>query len=374
MTTSPTARQPRGALEDIRILDLSAYLPGPYASMLLADLGADVIHIEPPSGDAGRAVPPAAGSSSALHQWVARGKRSLVLDLKNDKDHERFLALVAECDVVIEGFTPGVAERLGVDYEACAARNSSVIYCSISGLGSQFSGADAAGHDINFVARAGLLDQARARDGSVVAFGPPVADISAGSHAAVAILAALHYRERSARGQRVEISLLGSALALAGPQLVKALAPRPLGREFDHNLGADPGYRTYRAADGHYLSIGALEPKFWSRLCTVLGRSDLLGLRTADPARTICELEELFATRPRAHWDAMLGSSGACYAPVNSIEEVIDDPYVRERQDIVVGPHTHAGQPRNPIVMSLTPVAPTSVAPELGVYQDLTWV
>lgn len=360
------------ALDGLRILDLTSYLPGPYASMVLADLGAEVIVVEPPAGEPGRRVLPAAGHSSALHQWVGRNKQSLVLDLKSSDERRVFHQLASTCDVVLEGFTPGVAERLGVGYADCRRLNPAVVYCSISGLGHGHEASATPGHDINYLARVGFLDQVRDEAGQPVPIGPTVADLSAGLHAAVGILAALHHRDRTGEGQHVDVSLIGSALALVGPQLVKALAPEPLPREHDHNLGADPGYRTYRARDGRHLVLGALEEKFWRRLCEALDRPDLVDDRARDPRGTASELERLFAAEDGEHWDALLGPANCCYDPVRSIGDVAGDAHVRARGDLVADA-LPSPQPRNPIRMSATPPAVRHGAPPLGSHAGLGW-
>jgi crotonobetainyl-CoA:carnitine CoA-transferase CaiB-like acyl-CoA transferase len=369
-----TRAMTRGALDGVRVLDLTTYLPGPYASMLLGDLGADVIQIEPPVGDPGRSVPPQAGGSSALHQWVARNKRSVALDLKNQDDYKVFARLARNCDVVLEGFTSGTASRLGVGYGDCHGLNEQVIYCSISASGSGHASSAAPGHDINALARSGFLDQARDGSGTPVAIGPPIADISCGLHAAVAILAALRHRDRTGEGQLVEISLLSSALALAGPQLVKALAPTPLPRSRDHNLGADPAYHVYRTADGKYVSIGALEPKFWERLCRVLELPELEKLRQDDPPAAIARLQEVFGAAERQHWDDLLGPAMVCYAPVNGIDDVATDPVVVQSGELRhYDENSGQVQLRNPIRMTATPAVLRSAAPHLSRDGSIQW-
>jgi alpha-methylacyl-CoA racemase len=260
---------------------------------------------------------------------------------------------VSDCDVVIEGFTPGVARRLGVDYERCAARNPGVVYCSISSFGNLPHPDPTPGHDINLVARAGLLDQARDQSGEPVALGPPIADIAGGLHAAVAILAALRHRDRTGLGQLVDISLLASALVLNGPALVKGLSPAPVARDADFNLGADPAYRTYRTSDDRYVAIGALEDKFWQRLCARLGREDLVAMRARQPSRAIEELGSIIGARTRSHWITELEGADVCFAPVNAVDEVAVDDVVRAR-GAMIEVHPDAWQPASPIAMQLT--------------------
>jgi crotonobetainyl-CoA:carnitine CoA-transferase CaiB-like acyl-CoA transferase len=357
-----------GALAGLRVLDLSMYLPGPYASLMLADLGADVIQIEPPSGDLARFVPPAVGADSALHNWVARNKRSCVVDLKSNAGQQRFRQLLRDADVMLEGFTPGVTQRLGIDYESCRKINEDIVYCSISGGGHGHQLASAPGHDLNYLALSGFLDQTVTEEGSPATIGPPIADIAAGLHAAIGILAALRHRDAGGGGQFIDISIMGAALALTAPQQVKANAPTPLDRALDHNLGADPAYRLYQTRDARYVAIGAYEDKFWKRLCERLGRVDLIALRHDDPAAAAAALSHTFAERDLHEWNALLLDADVCYAPVNRIQGVPADRLVALRADFAGDGDIPAvaGQLRNPIRMSKTPPLLHSGAPALG--------
>ena len=357
-----------GALAGLRVLDLTMYLPGPYASLMLADLGADVIQIEPPSGDLARLVAPAVGADSALHNWVARNKRSCVVDLKSDGGQRRFRQLLRDADVMLEGFTPGITERLGIDYQSCRKINEDIVYCSISGGGHGHQMASAPGHDLNYLARSGFLDQTVTEQGSPATIGPPIADIAAGLHAAIGILAALRHRDAGGGGQFIDVSIMGAALTLTAPQQVKANAPKPLDRALDHNLGADPAYRLYQTRDARYVAIGAYEDKFWIRLCERLGRVDLIALRRDDPAAAAARLCDTFASRDLHEWNALLLDADVCYAPVNRIQDVPADRLVALRGDFVDGGDVPAvaGQLRNPIRMSKTPPLLRSGAPALG--------
>lgn len=376
MTEVEAGAESVGALSGLRVIDLSMYLPGPYATLMLADLGADVVQVEPPTGDMARAVQPRVGDDSALHHWVGRNKRSLVLDLKSADGREAFHRLVKDADVVLEGFTPGVATRLGVDYDACRRTNAEIVYCSISGAGQDDGPRARPGHDINYLARAGFLDQVSGADGTPVPVGPPVADIAAGLHAAVGILAALRYRDAGGGGQYVDVSLLGAALALTAPQIVKALAPVPLAAGSDHNRGADPAYRVYRTKDARHVAIGAFEHKFWQRLCLVLDRPDLIDRRLTEPAAVADELVGVFARKDLAHWDRLLTPADVCYSPVNRLEEVVGDPVVSLRGDFAAtngGLHSRV-QLTNPIGMSSTPPTMRTDAPPLGIgIVDVGW-
>jgi alpha-methylacyl-CoA racemase len=350
------------ALEGIRIVDLSTYVPGPYATRVLADLGADVVQIEPPVGDPMRHTPvPWNGDDAAGFIWLAQGKTSRVLDLKSDAGQEAFRALVVEADVVIESFTPGVADRLGVGYEACRRINPDVVYCSVSGDGQTGEYATTPGHDLGFLARAGVLDQIRGADGAPAAIGPLVGDMAGSLFAATAILAALLHRERTGEGQRIDIPLIGAALAMAAPQLLKHAAGHTPTPAWDHNRGADPAYRVYPARDG-FVAVAGLEPKFWERMCERIGRPDLIERRASDAPAVIAELTTLFARHDRAHWVEIVGDD-ACFAPVNELDEVRDDPHVRAGGFIVEGADPGTWFPATPIRLSATPLVAPRPAP-----------
>ncbi|WP_424808410.1 CoA transferase [Rhodococcus sp. 27YEA15] len=351
-------RHTPGALAGIRVLDVSMYLPGPYASLMLADLGADVIQVEPPGGDLARSVEPRVGSDSALHNWVGRNKRSRSLDLKTEEGRDVFFELLREADIVVEGFTPGVADRLGIGYRQCVAVKPDIVYCSVSGAGNSDPSLRSPGNDLTYQARSGFLDQSRDAAGDPVPVAPPVTDITAGLHAAVGILAALHHRDRTGEGQHVDVSLLGAALSLVAPQVIKATSPEPVREEDDHNRGHDPAYRTYGTSDGLHVAIGAFQHKFFVRLCELVGRPELPTLRYSDPLEVAAELETEFASRTRAEWSDLLGDADVCYSPVNSIRDVLADKQIVLRQDFVdVSNYDGVVTPqlRNPIRMSGTP-------------------
>jgi alpha-methylacyl-CoA racemase len=365
-----------GALAGLRVLDLTMYLPGPYASLMLADLGADVIHIEPPSGDLARLIAPAVGTDSALHNWVTRNKRSCVIDLKSHAGQRQFHQLLRGADVVLEGFTPGVAERLGIDYRSCRGIRTDIVYCSISGVGHGHPMASTPGHDLNYLALSGFLDQTVTDHGTPATIGPPIADIAAGLHAAVGILAALRHRDAGGGGQFIDVSIMGAALALTAPQQVKASAPMPLDPALDHNLGVDPAYRLYQTQDARFVAIGAFEDKFWIRLCEKLGRTDLIALRHDDPKAAAAQLSTIFASRDLQEWNTLLLDADVCYSPVNRIKDVPADRLVMLRGDFIDDADAAPadGQLRNPIRMSKTPPTVRSGAPALGEHDaDARW-
>lgn len=371
------AEGPVGALVGLRVVDLSTYLPGPYASMLLADLGADVMHVEAPTGDPARTMPDRAGDDSALHWWVGRNKRSVALDLKDDGDRRRLLAAIADADVVIEGFRPGVARRLGVDYEACRAVRSDIVYCSVSSYGQEGRNATVPAHDLNYAAKAGMLGLSLDPAGEPVLVGFPVTDVAGGLHAAVGILAAVLHRERTGEGQFIDVGILAASIGLVGMQLMKALAGGPPRQNQDMNLGGDPAYGLYRCRDGRTVSVACIESRFWERLCRVLGREELIERRFDDPASVRRGLEEVFATRDQQAWIDLLGADDqVCFGPVNAIEEVALDPDVVD-SGILTEQADDTGrrlpQIGTSIRMTATPASLRTPAPALG-SSAVTWL
>jgi crotonobetainyl-CoA:carnitine CoA-transferase CaiB-like acyl-CoA transferase len=362
------AAQPM-ALEGIRVLDLSFYLPGPFCTMMLADLGADVLHVERPGvGDPARDLPVRMGDTSALDWWVNRNKRSVALDLKSPAGREAFLDLVRRADIVVEGFRPGVADRLGVGYEACAKTNKAIIYCALSGYGQTGPYRDRPGHDINYAAESGMFDVTGHKDGPPVVIGFPVTDVGAGGLvASTAILAAYVHRLRTGEGQMIDVSILDGSVAMAGMQIMHALAGTPPVRGVDMNSGGVPYSRLYETADRGHIAVGSMEPHFWELLCRGLGRPDLAAAQH-DPSVGVT-LEALFREHPLPHWAAVLGEVHACVSPVVPVGQVKDHPQVRDREMITLMADrqgTLRPQVANPIRMSRTPPSLRSPAPQLG--------
>jgi crotonobetainyl-CoA:carnitine CoA-transferase CaiB-like acyl-CoA transferase len=327
-------------LSGLKVLDLSRLLPGPYASLVLADLGATVDKVEEPgTGDYTRHMPPLKGDTSALFLGLNRNKRSLALDLKTPAGVATLKGLVKHYDVLLESFRPGVMERLGCGYEALAAENPRLIFCSISGYGQTGPDRLKAGHDLNYLARCGALGYGGEAGGPPAMAGVQVADIGGGSlFALVGILAALHERHRTGKGRFVDVSMTDGALAFLHMHLAARLAlgaeGEPLQRGREALNGGYPCYGLYRTADGRYLAVGALEPKFFSGVCAALGRPELLeGAYDTGEAgrRTRAELEALFATKPLAEWVALFADKDLCVEPVLEGDEVLQDPQLKAR-------------------------------------------
>jgi crotonobetainyl-CoA:carnitine CoA-transferase CaiB-like acyl-CoA transferase len=322
----------------------------------MADLGADVIKVEEPGkGDYIRWTPPIVGEFSSAHIALNRNKRSITLNLKSERGRELFKALAEDADVVIESFRPGVMDRLGVGYSELSVVNPRLVYCAISGYGQDGPRAQVAGHDANYIGYAGVLSIIGEQDRRPVLPGVQIGDLAGGGMAAViAILAALQARVRTGRGDMCDISMMDGAASWLSIHAADLVATKQVPqREEMHLSGGHPCYRIYPAADG-WLTIGALEPQFWSALCVAIGREDLMDDAFAMGERrgeVIAELEQLFATRTRAEWLEQLKGLDVCVGPVNDLAEAMDDPQLVHREMFIeadvpgAGPWTHVGNP-----------------------------
>jgi alpha-methylacyl-CoA racemase len=353
------------ALRGIRVLDLSRLLPGPFLTMVLADLGADVVKVEDPRvGDYLRAFPPAKGGLAGRYLAVNRGKRSLALDLKAAAGRDAFLKLAAKADVVVESFRPGVLDKLGVGYAALCAANPKTILCSISGYGATGPYAHRAGHDLDYLALAGVLAMGGAAGGAPMMPGIQIADLAGGAlWSATAILAALVQRERAGKGAHLDISMTEGALALLAAELGNLdCGARPT-RGIETLNGGLACYGVYRTKDDRYLAVGALEPKFWIALNQAIGRppsvAEIVG-NPADQAKTRASLAEIFAQKTGAEWNALLAGHDCCVELVLEPEELAGHPLHQAREVFFtidggegVGPvlqtRTPVGRPANPL-------------------------
>jgi alpha-methylacyl-CoA racemase len=329
-------------LDGVRVLELANYLPGPYATQVLADLGADVVKVErPDGGDMARAV---GEVGPDVFGAVNRGKRSVALDLTDDADRAAFLDLAADADVVLESFRPGVVERLGVGYDAVAERDPGVVYCSLTGFGATGPNADRAGHDLDYVALAGMLDATRAEaDGRPAIPGLPVADVAGGLYAALSVLGALLTRELGdGGGEHLDVAMTDAVVAMQGSAAPGSLAGGEHRAREAPLTGGLPCYDVYETADGEYLVLAALEPTFWGAFCEAVDRPELLEAHlSADPDERAAlreELRALFRERPREAWLDDLDGVDAAVAPVRTVGEAVESPQVRERGLVVDGP------------------------------------
>jgi alpha-methylacyl-CoA racemase len=322
-------------LTGVRVLDLSRLLPGPFATMILAGLGAEIVKVEDlDGGDYLRWMPPLEGDTSVMFTALNRGKRSLRLDLKSARGRDLFLDLAARSSVILESFRPGVMDRLGLSTAALHERNPRLVICSISGFGQDGPDRLRAGHDLNYLARAGVLAVTGTAEGEPVIPGVQMADLGGGGlGAVVAILAALRDAERTDVGSHCDVSMLDGMLSWMSPHIAAARAGSAAVPSSMMLNGAHPCYRAYRCADG-WMTVAALEPKFWTRLCELLGLDDLrdAAFAAGDAARHATDrLERVFATRTRAQWRDLLGEEDVCCEPMLTVAEAVDDPQVRHR-------------------------------------------
>ncbi len=345
------------ALAGIRVLDLTRLLPGGYCTLLLADHGAEVIKVEDTgAGDYARADPPSFAS-------LNRGKRSIQLDLKSEGGRSAFLALARSADVVLESFRPGVMDRLGVGFEVLRELNPRLVFCAITGYGQDGPLRTRAGHDLNYLARTGVLALSGEGDGPPVQAAAQIADLAGGAMmAAFGILAAL----RSGEAQFVDISMADGALSLLAMPAAGLLAGGPVPRRGELVLGGRLlCYRPYRCADG-WVSMGALEPKFWAAFCHGVDRPELVAHQFDAPGTAShAEVEAVLAARTRAEWDAFNREHDCCLEPVLELDEVLEDEQVLAR-GMVAGELL-----ATPVKLSATPADPhRGPPPRLGEHTD----
>jgi crotonobetainyl-CoA:carnitine CoA-transferase CaiB-like acyl-CoA transferase len=366
----PTAEAP---LAGVRVLDLTRLLPGGYATLLMADMGAEVVKVEEPGkGDYIRWSPPMVDGESAQHRALNRGKRSLTLNLKAPEGPELLQRLAERADVLIESFRPGVMSRLGVGWETLSERNPRLVYCAITGYGQDGPYRDRAGHDLNYMGFAGAASITGPRGGPPVVPGVQVGDIGGGALSGVAgILAALFDRERTGRGRFVDASMMDGAFSWLSMHLGAFLAdgevPEPSAMRLS---GANACYRVYRTKDDRFLTVGALEPQFWRALCEALGVPDLIERQYGpieDQDEVAERLQAVLGTKTRDEWVAELSDLDACVGPVNDFGEAVRDPQVRARDLVAVVDGVEVG-PGPPVKFS--PPAPAALRPAPGMGAD----
>ena len=335
-------------LAGLRVLDLTRLLPGAACTLHLADLGADVIKIEDTrEGDYARrlglAADAPAASTSAVYRMINRNKRSLALDLKAAGGRDAFLRLARDADAIVESFRPGVVDRLGIGYALVSELNPGIVYCAITGYGQTGPYRDRAGHDVNYLGYAGVLDQTGAADGPPALSNLQAADLLGGAAgAAIGILAALYDAQRTGRGRYVDVAMTEGALAhnIFALHALETMG-RPPARGADLLTGGVPCYGVYATQDGRHLAVGALEAKFWRALCETLGRPDLVARQFAsgaDAASVRSELGAIFATAPLAHWIERFAAVDCCVTPVLTLDETVANEQVRARDMVVTGP------------------------------------
>jgi crotonobetainyl-CoA:carnitine CoA-transferase CaiB-like acyl-CoA transferase len=373
-------------LDGIKVLDLTKLAPGPFCTMILADLGAEVIKIEEPGPPTGRRAQQAAAADtraqtntfgSSPYNALARNKKSIGINLKSGVGKEIYTRLAQRTDVIVEEYRPGVAKRLGIDYEKLSSRNSRLIYCAITGYGQTGPYRDLVGHDINYIATAGVLSMF-GRPGS-----PPtiphnlVADYAAGGmNGAIGVLAALVARNQTGRGQYVDISMMDGSLALLAQAFSAFFANHKVPQRgetiFD---GGIPNYNTYLTRDDKYITIAAIEPWFFANLCRALGREDFIpheydSSKRAEIARVFTET---FKTKTRDEWFEILNKSDICAGRMLTLDEVPNDPQVLAR-NMIVEVEAPSGKKVKQVGIAAkfsdTPGSIRSLAPQLGQHTD----
>jgi formyl-CoA transferase len=367
-------------LDGIVVLDATQVMAGPYCAMLLADMGARVIKVEPPAGDSTRAMAGARGSDSPAFNAVNRGKSGIVLDLNAEKGREVFRRLARMSDILVENYRPGVMARLGLDYATLAAESPRLIYASISGHGQTGPWAAKGGFDLIAQGLSGIMSVTGDASGPPVKAGVPLTDLGAGLFALIGILAALHHRSSTGRGQHVDTSLVDAGLALSVWEATEYFAsgqvPGPLGSA--HRMTAP--YQAFRCADG-YITIGAANDRNFAKLARVLGHPEWIAdprfaadhQRVAHRAELAGLIESETAREPRGRWLAELEQAGVPCGPILNYEDALATPQAQAREMTLTVDHPTLGRLRSlgtPIKMPAAPLNPTRRAPMLGEHTD----
>lgn len=353
----------KGALSNIRVLDVSRLLPGPFCSMILADHGARVISVE------GRRFL----ADGFFFDTVNRNKEHLSLNLKSEKGKEIFFQLARQSDIVIEGFRPGVAKRLGIDYQSVSAINPGVIYCSITGFGQTGARRDRPGHDVNYLGYSGMLDLNGEADRPPSIPGVQIADIAGGGMAAVnGILLALFAREKTGKGQFIDISMTDNMVALLPAALffskLTGKNPKRADEILSHRFAC---YNTYETADHRFLSMGCLEPRFWNALCVHLEVPEYSALQFDEGRRTEITqfMREKFAEKTLAQWESDLAGVDICWGGIQTLSEVLSDPSFIERGAVVEMTKKDGTSEKTigvPVKLSQTPGSVRTPPPKFG--------
>jgi crotonobetainyl-CoA:carnitine CoA-transferase CaiB-like acyl-CoA transferase len=371
-----------GALSDVRILDLSRLLPGGFCSLMLADLGAEVLKVEDTGmGDYVRWAPPyyegaEDSAKSALYLSLNRGKRSIRVDLKSEEGKEVLLRLAREFDVLLESFRPGVLDRLGVGYERLREENPRLVYCAITGYGQDGPFRDRAGHDQNYLGLNGVLGLTGEAGGPPIQSSGQMADLGGGAlMAAFTILAALRERDRSGEGQFLDVSMTDGSMSWLAMVAAEYFASGNVPERGKLNLsGGIACYRPYACKDG-YVSCGALEPKFWKAWCEGVGREDLVSEQFAPPGSDgHRRVSEVFASRTRDEWTAFNDEHDCCIEPILELDEALESELTRERGMVVEVDQPGAADAVRllgfPVGFSRTPGGPQGPGPALGEHTD----
>jgi alpha-methylacyl-CoA racemase len=358
------------ALEGVRVLDLSRMLPGPYCSMMLGDLGAEVIKVEEPKiGDPTRHTRPLVDGRSAAFAQVNRNKKSVAIDLKQSEGRDLFLKLASTADCVLEQFRPGVVDRLGVGYKAVSEINPRIVYCSLTGFGQDGPHQERSGHDLNYLALSGVLGLTTDERGKPIIPGVQIADLAGGMIAGFAILAALLARERTGRGQYVDVSMFDVMVSMLPIPAAHHFAGKTIPIAGKYVLsGAYPFYNVYETSDARFMTLGALEPKFWANFCRAVGREDLIARQFDEGElreQLFEEVRTIFKSRTRSEWVDLMRAADCCCEPVLSMTEAFSHDQTRARE-MVRESLSITDQLGFSYKLSDTPPRETRPAPALG--------
>lgn len=366
-----------GPLASLKILDFSTLLPGPFASLLLADMGAQVLRVESPTRmDLVRVLPPHVDGTSASHAYLNRNKRCIALDLKQAEAVEVVKQLVQEYDIVLEQFRPGVMDKLGVGYEALKAINPKLIYVSITGYGQTGPLRDRAGHDINYLALAGVASYTGRRDAGPLPLGVQLADIGGGSlHGVMGLLAAVIHRQQTGEGQQVDVSMTDCAFSLHGMAGAGYLAAGVEPEMESLALNGGSFYDYYRTRDGRWFSVGSLEPQFMQQFCAAIGRPELaargLSPKPEDQQALKRDIAIEFEKQDFAQWQERFAALDACVEPMLSLAEAVQHPQLRERGVVTHVPNGKGGMQQQmacPIRFSAGLPEPRHIGAALGAH------
>jgi len=365
-------------LDHIRVLDLTRLLPGPYCTQLLADFGAEVIKVEDPEiGDYARWYKPKLGQHSAMFVSLNRNKKSVALNLKDEHDRQTFLELVKTADVLVESFRPGVMDRLGVGYKTLKTIQPQLVYCAITGYGQMGPYKNKPGHDINYLSYAGLLHFQGEKGETPFPPATQIADIGGGGlMAAVGILLALQSRNKTGKGQFVDISMTDGVVSWLQTILPDYLAGHNVQQGELTLSGGKACYAVYETSDNRYLSVGALEPKFWKAFCEGIERPDFIQHLDSPyevQSKMKAEIKQIIRTKTLNEWMAIFEDLDSCVAPVLTLEEMMDNPQIKHREMIVETDDQLLGKVKQigiPIKLSDTPGRIRSQAPALGEHNE----
>ncbi|MFH2012753.1 MAG: CaiB/BaiF CoA-transferase family protein [Pseudomonadota bacterium] len=366
------------ALEGIRILDLSRLLPFNYCTLMLADLGAEVLKIEEPKiGDYMRWMPPKLKKESAMFLMANRNKKSMTLNLREEKGKEILRQLVKEYDVLFESFRPGVMKRLGLGYDDLKKINPRLVFCSSSGYGQDGPYQNRPGHDINYISVAGILSATGRHTGAPVIPGIPVADMSIGIFSAFSILAGIIARDRTGKGQYIDVSMTDCMVSYNMVNIANLIAKQMSHHSEAMDIEGDaPCYNVFKTKDSKFVSLGNIEDKFWLNFLQLIDREDLKKYQYAageEQKRVMNELQKIFISKTREEWIGLFEGKDICYSPVNDVEDMMADPHVKHREMILEMEHPVEGKVTTigfPFKFSETPGSMKTPTPALGQHTE----